>query len=158
MSTPIYELLFGFSGRIGRGSWWLGFLMGVFASVGGSLAIDPGVWTAAPPRAPSPVLALWNLAWAIPMTAITVKRFNDRARPAWLGYVTGVLGVVLIVAEQAGFMLDPERASAAERLTFWFVTAFMLVALVDNAFLKGTPGPNRYGPDPLDPAAAGLGA
>lgn len=158
MNTSIYELLFEFSGRIGRGSWWLGFLMGVFAAIGGSLAIDPGVWTAVPQRAPSPALALWNLAWVIPMTAITVKRFNDRARPAWLGYLAGALGVMLIIAEQAGFMLEPMHASAAESLTFWMVSAFMIFALVDNALLKGTPGPNRYGPDPRDPAAAGLGA
>jgi uncharacterized membrane protein YhaH (DUF805 family) len=29
-----------------------------------------------------------------------------------------------------------------------------LAAIIDNGFLRGTDGPNRYGPDPLQPDAA----
>ncbi len=145
----LFELLFSFSGRIGRQAWWTGFAIGCAAALIGTLALDPGVWLAEPPRAPHPNLALWNLAWVIPMTAITVKRFSDRNRPQWLGYAVGAVGIALIVAEQSGFMVDPERATRGEHVLFWATAAVMLAAFVDNAFLKGTPGPNRYGPDPL---------
>lgn len=151
---PTFDLLFSFSGRIGRKSWWTGLGIGLLAAFAGSVAIDPGVWTADPPRAPSPALALWDLAWVIPMTAITVKRFNDRDRPNWLGYATGMLGIWLILAEQHGFMVEPELAGWLETSVFAVIVTLMLLAFIDNAFIKGTPGPNRYGPEPGAPLAA----
>lgn len=145
----LFELLFSFSGRIGRRSWWIGFAIGCAAGLVGTLALDPGLLFADRPRAPHANLALWNLAWVIPMTAITVKRFNDRDRPQWIGYAVGAVGIALIVAEQMGFMVDPDRATRGERALFWVTAAAMLAALIDNALLKGTPGPNRYGRDPI---------
>lgn len=146
--TKVFNLLFSFSGRIGRQSWWLGLLIGLAAAVIGSLAIDPGVWIADPPRAPTPALALWNIAWVIPMTAITVKRFNDRDWPGWLGYGVGAVGILLIVGEQRGFMVRPDEATRLELWTFASTTLLMLLAFIDNAFIKGTPGPNRHGAGP----------
>ena len=149
-AMPIFVLLFRFTGRISRSAWWLGFSIGLAAVIIGSLVIDPGVWTAEPPRAPIPLLALWDVAWVIPMTAITVKRFNDRDWPNWFGYVVGVLGLALILAEQAGFLVDPDAASAADWVIFFVAVVIFCAAFIDNGFLRGTPGPNRYGPDPLD--------
>jgi uncharacterized membrane protein YhaH (DUF805 family) len=149
-SERLFKLLFSFSGRIGRKCWWTGLGIGCSAAILGSLAIDPGVWVAEPQRAPSPCLALWDIAWVIPMTAITVKRFNDRDWPAWLGYATGITGILLILAEQQGFMLEPGNASDLEWAIFGAVVVLMLAAFVDNGFLRGTAGPNRYGADPLD--------
>jgi uncharacterized membrane protein YhaH (DUF805 family) len=147
---PLFELLFSFSGRIGRKSWWTGLAIGLVAAVIGSMIIDPGVWLSERQRAPSPALALWDLAWVIPMTAITVKRFNDRGWPEWLGYLTGMLGILLIVAEQSGFMVDPDEATRLEVATFAAVFTVLVAAFIDNAFIKGTPGPNRHGDDPLN--------
>ncbi len=84
------------------------------------------------------------------MTAITVKRFNDRDWPNWFGYALGVLGLALILAEQAGFLVDPDAASAADWVIFFVAAVILCAAFIDNGFLRGTPGPNRYGPNPLE--------
>ena len=149
-ATALFTLLFSFSGRISRSAWWLGFSIGLVAAIAGSLVIDPDVWTADPPRAPAPLLALWDVAWVIPMTAITVKRFNDRDWPNWFGYALGVLGLALILAEQAGFLVDPDAATAGDWAIFFVAAVILCAAFVDNGFLRGTPGPNQYGPDPLE--------
>lgn len=150
IARPLFTLLFSFTGRISRSAWWLGFLIGLVASIIGSLIIDPGVWTAEPPRAPVPLLALWDVAWVIPMTAITVKRFNDRNWPNWFGYALGVLGLVLILAEQGGFLVDTDAASTADWVIFSAAAIIFFAAFIDNGFLRGTDGANRYGPDPLE--------
>jgi uncharacterized membrane protein YhaH (DUF805 family) len=143
-----FTLLTSFKGRIGRSSWWLGFALVVTAALAGSFAIDPGVWFARPSRAPSGPLAVWFLVLVAPMTALSVKRFNDRDRPWWWGYAMGGLGAAMIIAEQAGFMVDQARVTAPERAVLWIACAPFVLAFVDNAFLRGTPGFNRYGPAP----------
>lgn len=143
------ELLLSFKGRAGRLSWWTGLLIVGLVSVAGSLILDPGIWLNEPRRAPSLLLALWNMALVVPMTAVAVKRFNDRDWPHCLGYAMGALGWGLIMAEQAGFMVEPEKATSLERGVFWSVVLVFLAAIADNGFLRGTPGPNRNGPDPL---------
>lgn len=145
----LVSLLMTFQGRISRSYWWLAFAIVIAATIAGSLVLDPGIWTADPPRPPTKALALWDLALVVPMTAATVKRFNDRNWPPWLGYALGVLGVALIAAEQRGFMVDPDLASYTDYAIFSLVVAVYFLALIDNGFLKGTPGANRYGPDPL---------
>lgn len=144
----LIPLLTSVRGRIGRGSWWIGFAVTVAASVAGSLVIDPGIWTAEPPRAPVGLLALWEILLVAPATAITVKRFNDRDWPNWLGYAVGAVDILFIVAQQYGFVIEPEAASIQEQLVFGLIGAVWIFALIDNGFLKGTPGPNRYGPVP----------
>ena len=32
---------------------------------------------------------------------------------------------------------------------FWAFAAYFVFAFIDNGFVRGTDGPNRYGPDPL---------
>jgi uncharacterized membrane protein YhaH (DUF805 family) len=145
----LLDLLTRFQGRISRASWWLGFAIVLGATILGSLILDPGVWLAKPPRPPSPLLAAWELVLVLPMTAIAVKRFNDRDRPPWFGIAMGAVGAALILAEQRGFMVDPSAATPLEHLVFWLVVAVFLLALADNGFMRGTRGANRYGPDPL---------
>lgn len=145
----IHRLLLSFTGRISRVHWWIGFVICFVASLLGSAVIDPGVWTADPPRAPSRALALWDLVWVVPATAITVKRFNDRNRPWWPGYFVGAVGAGLVVAEQMGFLVDPDTAPLWHWGVLFAAIAVLLAALIDNGFMKGTDGANRYGPDPL---------
>ena len=146
-------LLTSFHGRISRSAWWHAFAIVIAATVIGSLILDPGVWTADPPRPPTVALALWDLFLVVPMTAATVKRFNDREWPPWLGYAMAALGATMVVAEQWGFMVDPDTAPSIHYAIFSLVAAIFALALIDNGFLRGTAGPNRYGPDPLSPDA-----
>lgn len=65
---------------------------------------------------------LMNLLLAWPSIAVSVKRWHDRDRSGWW--------VLVALIPVVGVL--------------WM--------LVDNGLLKGTAGPNRYGPDPLAPA------
>ncbi len=150
MTTPLKDLFFGFNGRIPRRSWWPAFVSILVASVGGSLLVDPNAISIDPDVKTLPAWpdTIWQLALLIPGTAITVKRFNDRDWPFWLGYSYGVAGAAVIIARHYGYLTEPE-ASAGEMTVLFLSLAVLLFAFVDNGFLRGTKGPNRYGPDPL---------
>lgn len=71
--------------------------------------------------------ALYALAAVLPSIAVTVRRLHDRDMSGWwyLGLsVAGAIPLVGIIASLAFFVL---------------------------MVLPGTPGPNRFGPDPKDP-------
>ena len=155
MQTYLLNLFFGFSGRIGRKRWWLGTLAIAIGSIAGTLLIDPGVldFQRPDPRIPNWSDTIWQLALVIPATALMVKRFNDRNRPHWLGYAFGIFGALLTAGPHFG-LFDPERPGTIETaVTIIFALAF-LFAFIDNGFLRGSSGPNRYGPDPLNETAS----
>ncbi|MEW9856804.1 DUF805 domain-containing protein [Novosphingobium sp. M1R2S20] len=72
---------------------------------------------------------IWWLATIIPGLAVTVRRLHDRDMSGWwyLGFI--IASFVPLVGLVASI-------------------AFFVIML-----LPGTPGPNRYGPDPKDPAS-----
>lgn len=146
----LIDLLLSFKGRIGRKAWWLGFIIVNAASLAGAAFLDPAFMTEEAPAPPNLALTLWSLAWMIPGTAIIVKRFNDRDYAPWLGYGFGALAILFTLAEARGYFLDPERLTLAEQIVLWPFTVLALAVLVDNGFRRGAPGPNRYGPSPVD--------
>lgn len=123
-------VLFSFQGRINRGRFWLAVVLLVviemlaFAAIGFVFAgklpnVQPGE-----PMDPAlyPVFALFGLLGLVflwPSLAIAVKRWHDRDKSGW--WI--LIGLVPIIGG------------------IW--------TLVENGFLSGTPGPNRFGPDPL---------
>jgi uncharacterized membrane protein YhaH (DUF805 family) len=141
------QLLFSFSGRLNRKPYWLttlaiiavvfvvlilliavagtGFMTGDFSGLGVLLIII--------------VLAYIPLLWV--GLAISAKRLHDRNKSAWwlvLFYL--VPSILQGVAEQigtAGLILT----LAGLGISIW--------GLVEIGFLRGTVGPNQYGPDPL---------
>ena len=130
-----------FTGRSRRKEYWMFFLLnmiilfmlGILALVvGAPLAAfdDPtqaaGLFSSGVMIVVGLLLLVWILAIIIPSIAVTVRRFHDRNMSGWwyLGFI--VLGLIPVV----GFI-----ASIAQ-----------LVIMA----LPGTPGPNRYGPDPKD--------
>lgn len=148
--TSLVYLLLSFRGRISRKSWWIGTLILVVASIAGTLTLNPSVfdYERQAPRIPSWPDTIWQLALVIPRTALIVKRFNDRDHPYWLGYAFGVLGALLVVGPQFGIFAR-EPANAFEIVVAVIFGVAVLFAFVDNGFLRGNMGPNRYGPDPL---------
>ena len=118
------DLLFGFSGRIGRGQWWLAQLailvvilvfVGIIAAVaqpGASDSLDNVGMGIVLLVGAAVVLIVWiNIA-------STVKRFHDRDK-------SGVWFLIVLV---------PYIGS--------------LWQLVECGFLPGSPGTNGYGPTP----------
>jgi uncharacterized membrane protein YhaH (DUF805 family) len=78
------------------------------------------------------LIGLWVLAIFIPSIAVGVRRLHDRDMSGWW-----YLGVIV-----AGMIP--------------FIGIIANIAFIVLMFLPGTPGPNRFGPDPKDPASASV--
>ena len=147
----LISFLFSIAGRISRSRFWIGFTLTEAVTVAGSFLLNPDAYTGEDIGSITMPDTVWQLLLLIPLTALTVKRFNDRDRPWWFGYVPNILAAILIVANQFGYLIlwEPDRWSAIEKAFLWTAFPVVLLAFADSAFLKGTTGPNRYGPDPL---------
>ena len=119
------DLFMSLQGRIGRGKFWLG----VLGIVVGSLVIGAvlgmlGLFNVDPATG-QPGAGFWIgylilMALLIwPSICIYAKRFHDRDKSGWWM----LIGLVPIIG------------------SIWL--------LVECGLLKGTEGPNRFGPDPL---------
>ena len=164
----LFHLLFGFSGRANRGKFWLAvvlwiifwaiaMLVCVLAAIvilglhlpDSSLPHDELI--ARYVRLAFDYLGLlivyiaFTVVSLISGFAVGIKRLHDRDKSGWwilLFYVApSVLGSIANTSEQplAGFVLGV----ASFAISIW--------GLVELGFLRGTVGPNRYGPDPLQP-------
>lgn len=146
---PMSQLLFSFQGRLNRKPYWLTTLamiavflviiLLVFALAGGlgALAGDASGLGAA-----FIVLLIIYIPLLWIGLALGAKRLHDRNKSGWwlllfwilpgilqgLGEYAGGLGIVLMIAAFA--------------ISIW--------GLVEIGFLRGTVGPNQYGPDPLE--------
>jgi uncharacterized membrane protein YhaH (DUF805 family) len=148
----LLPLLTTFHGRIGRKSWWIGLVIWLIGNMAGMYLFDLELFASDEvPRLNWPD-TIWQLAWLVPLAAITVKRCNDRDWPAWPGYVFVALYAVYILGPHFGLLLTPGSPGIGG-VAFWIVAMAQLLVLIDNGFFHGTDGPNRYGPDPLSPDA-----
>jgi uncharacterized membrane protein YhaH (DUF805 family) len=151
-----------FEGRISRQTWWLHYvLLLVLLNIGIAIAgvilgliLTPifGVILATVIRALLTFAAGLVLMW--PALAGNIKRLHDHNLSDWfaigfvamvVGYqVLGVLTVILAVSGIFSFTLVQ---------LLWLLGLVVGVAalalLVFCGFIKGTAGPNRFGPDPL---------
>ena len=149
----LFSLLFSFTGRINRAKWWLGLLIIGVANVLGGILLNPEFFTAEALPPPSWPDTIWQIALLWPMTAITVKRFKDADRPAWLGYWFAPMGAAIYLGPHIRPLFGSlEQATLAAIVMPLFI--YFLFAFIDNGFVPGTQGPNRYGPDPLARSAA----
>ena len=139
-------LLFGFGGRINRGKWWLAVLIYViFWIIVGIIAF--AVMTAAP-MAGIAVLLVAGIVAIVSGIAVGVKRLHDRDKSGWW-----LLAFYLVPAllNGVGAASGSEAVAMLTSLIAFAVSVWMIVEL---GCLRGTAGPNQYGPDPLEPAAA----
>ena len=132
-----FQLLFGFSGRINRAKYWLAaFIYLVVMLIAVGLALAGGM-----------VMMLFLVVAVIiyvPViisgVAVGIKRLHDRDKSGWWLLVFYVLpGVLSGLANQVGLQVILSLASFA--LSIW--------GFVELGCLRGTAGPNQYGPDPL---------
>jgi len=164
--------LFSFKGRINRAKYWLATLIilcwmifvllilatlaWVFGIYGGPLAINIiGISASIPladDDAPSKVSLLPQLV-TIPLTllfgccyaAVSIKRLHDRNKSGW--WIVPFI-VATGVYDQFADRLGGSYAAAVLGLAVFILFNW---GLVEMYFLKGTRGPNRFGPDPLAP-------
>lgn len=138
--TCLREKYINFSGRASRSEFWwfmlfywlvlvgVSFLVfGVFGALGG-----PGNGGFGGPGVFLVLFGIVFLALFLPLLSVTVRRLHDRDMSGWWYLGVLILGQVpyLGVLISIGFLV--------------------LMAL------KGTDGPNRFGPDPLKPAGADI--
>ncbi len=134
-------LLDAFHGRIGRQTFW--------TALGAVLAANVVACYVAQQIGGDQLNAVVDLAFTYPEFAIAVKRGNDRNMPLWpiaLFFAGSVLLDFLAVVGLTGTNEEPSTLSLAITVPF---TLLGLGLLVELGFRKGTPGPNRHGPDPL---------
>ncbi len=166
------SLWLSLSGRITRGTYLLYFFapllvlrlltMALDASSGGvgPMAIREAIRSAfgeealsfTPFAGPASAVAVSVLLW--PAVVGIVKRLHDLNVSGWVyaGFVGATLAswVILLISPQ----------SDVARVPLYLLTALALGLAVLVFFVGGTPGENRYGPDPLgrmdsdDPRAA----
>jgi uncharacterized membrane protein YhaH (DUF805 family) len=121
------SLLFSFQGRINRAKFWLVHVLMwivlaiVFAAIFGSAAM-----------AEDPQVALQSV-----------------------GVVGGIVFlVVYVLAIWIGLAIAAKRWHDRNKSAWWILIAFVPVIgglwyLIECGFLRGTTGPNKFGPDPL---------
>lgn len=143
-------LLFSFNGRINRGKYWLAvliyvvvwvvFIVGGLIWLGG-MNID-NLFSLA-----GAGLLIWLIAIILLIAgtwsslAVGVKRLHDRDKSGWwvllFWFGPSMLGSWQAATLDGGSI--PSLVAAA--IAIW--------AFVELGCLRGTPGPNQYGPDPL---------
>jgi uncharacterized membrane protein YhaH (DUF805 family) len=160
---PFTQLLFSFSGRINRAKWWLTVLVLFILQI-----VLVGLTMAVPAEGFTTllnwiyfILSLW-----ISLAAGT-KRLHDLNRSgAWLVLFVGGPILLLIVSLVAAGVSIGGTAFSGETLDvsqlmrlggFALIIFASWLGLAIWAFvwfgcLRGTVGPNDYGPDPLQPA------
>jgi len=83
--------------------------------------------------------------------AITVKRLHDRNKAWW--WIAVFLIAPDLLFGWAQYLTDSETASTTTLVAVQFAAlALTIWGFVELALLRGTPGANRFGPDPLSTA------
>ena len=150
MPMNALRLFFSLHGRASRGDFWLVSLTWVVlgllfdtawtatgaadVQVGTNHLVDAAFWL--------PMLVLFVSSFAI-----AIKRLHDRNKRAWwvlLFYVAPPVIQALAPLTDLDSAVFVWLMVLSGVLTLW--------ALIELGCLAGTRGPNRYGPDPLDPA------
>jgi uncharacterized membrane protein YhaH (DUF805 family) len=157
--TPVRRrhTLFGFAGRIRRWDFWgLTFLAFVLAIAFDVLVIKAAAFLSGsdyqkldsnPAIKPVHLAIIGLMVWAL--AAIGGKRLHDRDHSAWWVAVLSPLLIVILLP-----LLGPvPRLEAVLNVLLVLCLPFALWLIVQLGFLKGTPGPNRFGLDPNVTAA-----
>jgi uncharacterized membrane protein YhaH (DUF805 family) len=138
-------LLDTFDGRIGRQTFWFAMGVLVVAELIGHLIAQ---------RIEGDRLdAIVDLAFTYPEFAIAVKRGHDVNIPTWLLGAFFGAGVLLDFFSVTGWTGTEDAPNILALAIAVVYTGFGISFLVHLGFKKGTPGPNRYGPDPLSKAS-----
>ena len=151
--------MFEFSGRATRSTYWgtifAGYLL--WFLVGGlSKLIYPGLNEGGTDPAQIAlgvgVIIGW-LAWLLIVIAVSVRRLHDRGHSGWwvlvLNTGPGLLIVITIVAAHSATEAVATRTIPISILAGLLSVAIIAWGFVELGCLRGTVGPNRFGPDPL---------
>lgn len=134
------HLLFSFEGRVNRAKYWLVALVTIGLSIAIAFLL---IAVALNSIAGFSVLALLILIPTYVGVVVGVKRLHDRNKSGWwllLYYL--VPGILTGIAGDSYEGTNLALNVVGHAISLW--------ALIDLGFLRGTAGPNDYGPDPLE--------
>jgi uncharacterized membrane protein YhaH (DUF805 family) len=144
-------LAFSFRGRLNRAKYWLVLLIGMVVSaicIGVEASLIPGLQMGIY-GSPGGIMAVIGLTTIVLLfvlwssLAIGCKRLHDRNKSAvWLLLFWLAPSVLYAIGQSIG-------ANGAGAFVALVGAAIAVWGLVEIGFLKGTDGPNDFGPDPL---------
>jgi len=137
------HLFTSFEGRISRQPFWIALAVFVAIDIASMLTIEDDRWS-----------AVLDLVMTYPQFVVCAKRGHDRNMPTWVVGLFFALAVALDLMILGGWVA--KDLSNATPLVYVFGVPLLVLGLaliVDLGFRRGTVGPNRYGPDPLDASA-----
>ena len=168
-------LLSRFDGRIGRARYWLATVVIIFAMIAGlellsdtcdmlgiacgplsidlisiSAGVEPSDGDVSVKTGLFPQIAagLMGVVFAWLYAAASFKRLHDRNRSGWW------MLPFLVAIGHHGHVAAWFGGSSPARLVGILLHLLSVWGIVELYFLRGTPGPNRFGADPLAPRDA----
>ena len=137
------NLFFSYEGRVNRAKFWLAALLLVVVEMIAALVAE---WR---------VFSVVHLVCFVLGIFVGIKRLQDRDKSGWLlllfyiapGFLITIGAFVWIVGALIGF---DENVGA---VILFVGFAIGIWGFVELGCLRGTVGPNQYGPDPLAPPA-----
>jgi uncharacterized membrane protein YhaH (DUF805 family) len=147
----IHRLFFGFKGRIGRLSWWAGMLTSALAFILAHFITTRLLQ----PSAYGLVGVIFSLGVLYMILALIAKRLHDRNRSGLWAILFYIVPKALdSIAETLERFEVTNEGSLVQWVLLISAAALGLWGLVELGVLKGTQGPNDYGPDPLTTSSA----
>ena len=133
-------------GRIPRSQWWAGLVVLVIIAVVLGLIIG---WVLGPTTVGIIATLILQILLIYPAYCISAKRFQDRNKPGGLALIGIGLGILQTLARLAG-LSNPFNPTGID----WVLNIALIIVglwyLIELGILRGTIGPNNYGPDPLE--------
>jgi uncharacterized membrane protein YhaH (DUF805 family) len=143
------SLLFSVAGRIPRYQWWIGSLC-IFAYVVVSSVIEVAIFGlgSRPDSVGLIEILMFDLVWLYASYCIAAKRFQDRGKPAFYAQIAVAVWLVKSILDLIGATHQPTYNSIDYSFSLVFIAIFVWF-IVELGCLRGTVGPNEYGPDPV---------
>jgi uncharacterized membrane protein YhaH (DUF805 family) len=138
----------GFEGRISRRQFWVATILLVIVAVA-ILMVSLAVAGERDYMAIRLNGFVITLVFLYPALAVWVKRLHDRNRPGTMVIVFLVPWLLHQIMNLIGITGDPTAFNSLDVLFFGINLVIGLWFVIDLGLLRGTPGPNKYGPDPL---------
>ena len=141
----VFENYANFSGRARRKEYWMFML--IFVVITFVLSI-PAAFLGALGNL---LIIVWYLALAVPMIAVTVRRFHDSGKSGWW-YLASFAPILPAIAMTLFIGSEGDGAGLMESL-FWVLFAVSLIITFIPfifLFLNSEPGTNKWGSNPKE--------
>jgi uncharacterized membrane protein YhaH (DUF805 family) len=141
----LIQLLTSLDGRISRSKYWLAAVVLTMASVTGTLL---AVAVFGISQTSVVLTVLIGLALFFPTYAAMAKRFQDRGKPGRTA-LYGLMPIYAINLMLTFGIIPIGEPGLLPRLCDAAIVGLSFWLLIELGMLRGTQGPNRFGPDPL---------